>query len=454
MIERSNPTPRYPLAETLDKETLDAEVRRLEEAGQQAFWKRIPLYLRLGGPGFLGAALTLGAGTLTASMLAGASFGYKTLWIYWVAMGSAVFMLAAMGRFTCQLGRGVIPVQKRKHGSLVAVVMTSVVSMAGVAVVFNFGQYALGTHLLESIADLIGIPFPQHVNWILYMVLTSWLALSYGRGTRGTRLVESFMKASLGIMFLCFASTLAVVGIDWPAALRGLFVPWLPRGVAGLDLFIATSAAAIGVMDWLMFHYAGLARGWGKRHEVLARFDIGMGLVLPFLTINFLIVSVFARTLHGQEALPESASQLSQALMPLLGKGLSQIVFLFGFLAVPVTTTVGMSLAGAIALHEAFGWKPDVHSRRWKICLLLPQIGFLAAWYPSPLLLIILIAAFLSLSNNIVGWSLYLLFNDPEVMGSHIPRSRLWNVGILAQITLLNCVAIAYIFNRLGWWGS
>ena len=454
MSENGPESSRYPLAEALDQEALDAEVRRLEEVSRKPVWLRIPLYLRLGGPGFLGAALTLGAGTLTASMLAGATFGYKTLWIYWVAIGSAVFMLAAMGRFTCLLGKGLIPIQKQRHGSVVAVVMTAMVAMAGVAIVFNFGQYALGTHLLESIGNLAGIPFPRSLNWILYMALTSWLVLSYGRGSKGTRFVESFMKAGLGLMFLCFAFSLAVVGIDWPAAWRGLLVPWLPRGVAGLDLFIATSAAAIGVMDWLMFHYAGLARGWGRRHEVLARFDIGMGLVFPFLAINFLVVCVFAGTLFGREDLPGTAAELAGALMPLLGESLAQIVFLVGFLAVPITTTVGMSLAGAIALHEAFGWKPDVRSLRWKACVLLPQIGFLAAWYPSPLLLIILIAAFLSLSNNIVGWSLYLLFNDPAVLGLERNRSRIWNIGILAQITLLNCVAIAYLFNRLGWWGQ
>jgi Mn2+/Fe2+ NRAMP family transporter len=260
------------------------------------------------------------------------------------------------------------------------------------------------------------------------------------------------MKISIALMLLSFGGCLILVGVNWGALFKGLFIPWLPLGVEGLDLFVATSAAAIGVMDWVLFHYAGLARGWGKKHESQARFDISVGLFLPFVVINFLVMGVFAGTLHKQGLHPETASELSQALMPLLGPTWSQVLFYVGFLAVPITTTVGMSLACAMAIHEAFGWRPDPKSWRWRFCALLPQIGFLAVWYPRPIWLVIAIGAFLSLTNNIVGWSFYLLFNDRRVLGENRSKSYLWNLGILLQLTLLNCIAIIYVFNRLGLW--
>jgi Mn2+/Fe2+ NRAMP family transporter len=255
-------------------------------------------------------------------------------------------------------------------------------------------------------------------------------------------------------MLVCFGSCLVLVGVDWSGFFKGILIPWLPSGVEGIDLFIASSAAAIGVMDWVFFHYAGLSRGWGKKHEAQARFDIFIGLFLPFILVNYLVISVFAQTLHKQGLHPESAPELAQALVPLLGPMWSQVMFYIGFLAVPVTTTVGMSLACAMAVHEAFGWKPDVKSWRWRVSALLPQIGFLAVWYPRPVWLVIAIGAFLSLTNNVVGWSFYLLLNDKRVLGKNRSRSYLWNLGILLQITLLNGIAILYIFNRLGWWGK
>jgi Mn2+/Fe2+ NRAMP family transporter len=433
-----------------DREAEAAALERIESrAPLPRFWGR----LRLSGPGFMDSALTLGAGTLTAAMLSGAAFGYRTMWLLWVSMGLGLFMMAAMARFTCRGGFRVIRVQNRFHGWVVGSLLTALVGTVAVAVIFNYGQYSLGTHLIESLTPMLGFSFTRQWNWIVFMAVTSGLILSYGRrGRRGIAAVECFMKASIGVMLLCFGACLVLVGVDWGALFRGVFVPWLPRGVEGLDLFIASSAAAIGVMDWIFFHYAGLARGWGRRHERQARFDIVVGLFIPFVVINYLVMAVFAGTLHKQGLSPETAPELAQALMPLLGPTWSQILFYLGFLAVPITTTVGMSLACAMAVHEAFGWEVDVRSWRWKAAALLPQIGFLAVWYPRPVWLVIAIGAFLSLTNNVVGWSMYLLLNDRRVLGKDRSRSYLWNLGIMLQITLLNGIAILYVFNRLGWW--
>lgn len=444
---------RYPITESIPVEELEAEVRALERLKRKPPWLRFFGYLKLGGPGFMDSALTLGAGTLTAAMLSGATFGYKTMWLLWVAMGLGVFMMAAMARFTCRGGFRIIQVQNRTHSWVVGSLMTALVGTAAVAVIFNFGQYSIGAHLMESLTPLMGFTFPRQINWVVYMALTSWLILSYGRrGRRGIALVENFMKLSIGVMLLCFGACLVLVGVDWEGFFRGIVIPWLPSGVKGLDLFVASSAAAIGVMDWVFFHYAGLARGWGCRHESQARFDIGVGLFLPFIIVNYLVIGVFAGTLHKQGISPGTAPELAQALMPLLGPTWSQVLFYVGFLAVPVTTTVGMSLACAMAIHEAFNWEPDTKSWRWRLSALLPQLGFLAVWYSQPVWLVIAIGAFLSLTNNIVGWSFFLLLNDPRVLGENRSKSYGWNLGILLQITLLNCIAIIYIFNRLGWW--
>jgi manganese transport protein len=447
------PEVQYPITEKIPSESLEAEIRQLEELEKKSFPFRFWGHLRISGPGFMDSALTLGAGTMTAAMLSGAIFGYKTMWLLWVSMGLGLFMMAAMARFTCRGGFRIINVQNRFHGWVVGSLMTALIGTAAVAVIFNYGQYSLGTHLIESLTPIIGFKFPRQINWIVYMALTSALILSYGqRGRRGIRLVENFMKLSIGVMLVCFGACLAVVGVKWGAFFKGLFVPWLPSGVQGLDLFIASSAAAIGVMDWVFFHYAGLARGWGRKHETQARFDVFIGLFLPFVLVNYLVIGVFAGTLYRQNLHPETAPELAQALMPLLGQTWSQVMFYIGFLAIPITTTVGMSLACAMAIHEAFGWKPDTKSWRWRLCALLPQIGFLAVWYPNPIWLVIVIGAFLSLTNNIVGWSFYLLLNDKRVLGENRSKSYLWNLGILLQITFLNCIAIIYIFNRLGWW--
>ena len=63
----------YPLAASIPQEVLDGELAELEELRGKPLPLRLAGYLKLGGPGFMNAALTLGAGTLTATMLAGAT---------------------------------------------------------------------------------------------------------------------------------------------------------------------------------------------------------------------------------------------------------------------------------------------------------------------------------------------------------------------------------------------
>lgn len=445
---------RYPIAESIPKEVLDAEVRRLDELAERPLPARLWGYVRLGGPGFMGAALTLGAGSLTAAMLSGAEFGYKTMWMIWLAMGLGVFMLAAMVRFTCRGGFRVIREQNRRHGRIVGSLLTGIVGCLAVAIIFNAGQVSLGTHLMQSLAELGGFGLSRTAAAAIYALFTGWIVLSYGRGgRRGTRFVETFIKGCIALMLVAFGLSLALVGVDWGAALRGTFVPWLPPGGEGVDLLIASSASAVGVMDWVFLHYAGHARGWGRKHEALGWMDIGTGFFLPFVVVNLLVIALFAGTFHapGLDA-PRTAPELAGALAPLLGDRGAEALFFLGFLAVPITTTVGMSIAGAMGLHEAMGWDPDVRSWRWMIAVLLPQVGLVGAWAANPVWIVIAIAAFLSLSGNIVGWSMYLLLNDPAVMGGDRARSYLWNLGIVLGITILNGVAIVYVMNRFGWW--
>jgi len=77
----------------------------------------------------MGAAATLGAGTLTSAMLAGSQFGYKLLWINWVAIGSGLFMMAAMARFTTKGQMPIIQVQTKRHGFIIGRILTGFVGL-------------------------------------------------------------------------------------------------------------------------------------------------------------------------------------------------------------------------------------------------------------------------------------------------------------------------------------
>lgn len=442
---------RYPLSEGTSPEQLATEIASLTRLERAPLPTWLWGYLRLTGPGFLLGA-GLGAGSLTSAMLMGAQFGYRALWVAWLPIALGLFMLAASIRFTSG-GLRVIATQNRYHGYLVGSFLTALLGCAFVGVLFNLAQYSLAAHALESLTRVLGYEVPRTINWIFILPVTSWLILLYGRkDVRGTGRVEAVMKAAILLMTLSFGACLIVVGVNWGEMLRGTFVPWMPASREGVTILLASATAAIGVMDWVLFHYTSLSRGWGTRHETLGRFDMVIGYLLPTVLINYLVIAVFAETLHRLDVRPESAAELAGSLAPLLGGYWSQILLYVGLLAVPMSTTVVMGIATAIAIHEAFGWSPDTSSWRWRVSALLVQVSFLGVWYPRPLWLIIVIGAFLTLTKNFVGWSFYLLLNDRRVLGEQRCKSWWWNAGIALDITLINCMGITYVLTQFGFW--
>ena len=75
-----------PMTVKWDPEKLRQENKHLIELKQKPLPKRIRGYFKLTGPAWLQSAMTLGAGSAAASVIAGASFGYQLLWVQPLAM--------------------------------------------------------------------------------------------------------------------------------------------------------------------------------------------------------------------------------------------------------------------------------------------------------------------------------------------------------------------------------
>lgn len=69
-------------------------------------------------------------------------------------------------------------------------------------------------------------------------------------------------------------------------------------------------------------------------------------------------------------------------------------------------------------------------------------------------MVVIAVAAMQSIFNWISGMSWYLLGNDVRYLGKKVIQSRIFNIGILVTITILNVVFITFILSKLGVWPS
>ena len=165
------------LARSLDIATLDAR-DALRAAEALPLWSRSRLYLRMLGPGYLQSAMTLGGGSCTAAIFAGAVFGYQLLWVAPVAMGLGLFVLSAAAHQTLSSGIRPYEAMRRFAGPGVAFAWAGGALLA--SVIWHFPHYALGAALVADLSDALGgIPLPPAIAGAVVAALVVPFSLYY-----------------------------------------------------------------------------------------------------------------------------------------------------------------------------------------------------------------------------------------------------------------------------------
>ncbi len=144
-----------PMTAKWDPEKLQQEVAELEALTQKPFFPRAAGYIKRTGPGLLQSAMTLGAGSATASVVAGASFGYKLLWVQPLAMFLGVMMLAALGNIV--LSTGDRPYKAFGRETSWTLVFLWALATLGSSVIWHFPQYGLASGAARDLVSMTGI---------------------------------------------------------------------------------------------------------------------------------------------------------------------------------------------------------------------------------------------------------------------------------------------------------
>ncbi len=143
-----------PMTKRWDPVALEREVAELRALESQPFGRRVWGYLKRTGPGLLQSAMTLGAGSATASVVAGASFGYKLLWVQPLAMFLGICMLAALGNVVLTTGERPYQAVGRELSKLLAFLWALGTIVA--SVIWHFPQYGLAAAAARDLASLAG----------------------------------------------------------------------------------------------------------------------------------------------------------------------------------------------------------------------------------------------------------------------------------------------------------
>ncbi len=436
-------------------ESLEAERRQLSELENASVGARLIGYWKLIGPGYLQSAMTLGSGTAASSLLAGALFGYSLLWVAPIAMLMGIIMLAAISYQTLSTRMRPLTAMRTYASPLLAWGWALGAIVA--SVIWHLPQYALAAACIADIGKVLGIE-NLDARWLGFPVLAWAIATSmmYGSSPRFTRIYERILKYMVWGVVLCFGLVVARTGIsDWGALLRGFTMFEIPEGsagVSGMMVVLSGLSAAVGINMVFLYPYSLLARGWGREHRRLARFDLLLGMLLPYFLATSLMVIATANSIHPFEGTGLAPVEAAQSLSAVVGPTLGRVVFNIGILGMALTSITLQMLTAGFVCMELFGW--EVGSAKYRLATLLPAPGVLGPviWNENLLWLAVPTNIVCGLLLPIAYIGFVILHRSKRYLGADMPagaRGRLWTAGMILITLVLTVWLGGYALTKL-----
>src|SRR6266404_157347 len=307
------------------------------------------------GPGLITGAADDDPSGISTYSVAGAAYGYATLWIALLTfplMAAIQLMCARLGMVT---GSGLAAAVRTYYPRWVLWGACSILVVANVINIgADLGGMAEATQLITGIRPLVWIPV------YAFLIIGVLLWGSY-------KLIAKIFK---WLTLVLFAYVLAsfYAHVDWRHALAVTFVPHLEwsRG------FLAVLVAILGttISPYLFFWQAAeeveeerakgrtleQSKGATRAELRTARADTIAGMLFSNLIMYFIILTT-AATLHahGQTRIT-TARQAAEALRPLAGNG-AYLLFTLGLIGTGMLGVPVLVGSCAYAVAEGAGWR-------------------------------------------------------------------------------------------------
>jgi NRAMP (natural resistance-associated macrophage protein)-like metal ion transporter len=383
-------------------------------------------WLRLLGPGLITGASDDDPSGIGTYSIAGASFGFATLWTAIVTLPLMAVVQFLCAKIALVSGRGLAGVLRHHHRP------RWVYSTVLCLVVVNTINAGTDIGAISAAVNLI-VPVPT--NLVIAAIALAVVALQIFGSYR--RIATIFKWLTLSLFAYIGAAFLAKP--DWGQVIAATFLPELR-----LDHeYLLTLVAILGttISPYLFFWEASQEveeeisrgrrtvqqrKGATKRELDDAKWDTVVGMSFSNLVFYFVILAN-AATLHASGKTEiRSATEAAQALGPLAGNAATVLFALgiigAGMLAVPVLTG-----SAAYAIAEAFGWKygldtkPSEARQFYAIIASSTFIGMLVNFVGiNPLDALFWTAVVNGVLAPPLLVVIMLVSNDEKIMGAHV----------------------------------
>jgi len=308
------------------------------------------------GPGLITGAADDDPSGISTYSVAGASFGYSTLWtalLSFPLMAAVQLMCARLGMVT---GCGLASVIRTRYPRWVLWLACSLVIVANI---FNIGADLGG--MADAMQMMSGIRAYYWTPFFAALIIALLMWTSYSTMAR--------VFKWLTLVLFAYVITAFLAHPHWSAVLRATFIPriqWTKDYLAVLVGILGTT-----ISPYLFFWQAAQEveedrqrgkttvaqrRGSTNKELRIAQKDVLTGMLLSNLVMYFLILTTGATLhVHGVTQI-ETAKQAAEALLPLAGKG-AYLLFTLGLVGTGMLAVPVLAGSSAYAIAEAARWK-------------------------------------------------------------------------------------------------
>lgn len=312
-------------------------------------FRRLFLFLTVLGPGIITANVDNDAGGITTYSVAGATLGYKLLWIL-IPMTLALIVVQEMcARMGAVTGKGLADLIRERFGVKITFYAMLALLLANLGNTLSEFAGVAASMELFGVSKYLSVPLGALFIW--------WLVI---RGSY--RFVERvFLVACL--LYLSYVASGFLARPPWSEVLRELVVPNFSLGRPYPTILLGVIGATIA--PWMQFYIqaAVVEKGITVKDYHYSKLDVIVGCVMMNIIVLFIIVSC-AATLHLQGIPVHTAKEAALALGPLAGDWASGL-FALGLLNASLFSAVILPLATAYFICEAFGIEAGI-DKSWQ----------------------------------------------------------------------------------------
>lgn len=398
--------------------------------------KKLKVFIKTLGPGFIIASVVLGPGSITVASRIGSEHGYAFLWVIVFAAISMVIYTSMGARYGAANEKSILQNIADNYGRWFAIVIGISASLSASS--FQFGNnlgIGIGmngiTGIDERVWPLIFTP--------LGMVLLFWAKNLY-------KVLEKLMMILVMVMILAFFFNLVLTKPDAVQLAKG-FLP-LSLAVENLDVVAALVATTFVLHGAIYQSYLAQNKGWKVANMKRGIRDSYSGIFMLAL-ISIMIIITSAAALHPAGITVNSAADMAMQLESLFGP-YAKVVFSLGLCAAAFSSLMVNAVMGGGLLSDGLGLGRSMNEKMPKIfTAVILLLGMtVAVFFRGDVVYALIMAQASSIfAVPLIAIGMFLILNNKKVMGK-FKNNTVQNILAVFGFVLIS-IMVYFMYTKL-----